>query len=71
MQLIFVLRAIQVFKTITSLDLIKAHGHDMISIRMLKLCGGSIYKPLRLILSVCVDQGFFPFVLEKNQRCPY
>ena len=24
----------------------KAHGHDMISIRMLKLCGDSIGKPL-------------------------
>ena len=26
----------------------KAHGHDMISICMLKLCGDSIGKPLRV-----------------------
>ena len=27
----------------------KAHGHDNISIRMLKLCGSSIYGPLKLV----------------------
>ena len=28
-------------------------GHDIISIRRLKLCGGSIYKSLQLILRAC------------------
>ena len=36
-------------KIIKSLDLNKAHGRDMISIRMLKLCGRSVYKPIQLI----------------------
>ena len=31
----------------------KGHGHDMISIRRLKLWGGSIYKSLQLILRAC------------------
>ena len=34
---------------IKKLDPNKAHGHDMISIRMLKLCGDSIWKPLEII----------------------
>ena len=32
-------------KIIKNLDPNKSHGHDMLSIRMLKLCGESIYKP--------------------------
>ena len=38
-----------VAKVIQNLDLNKAHGHDMISICMLKVCSNSIYKPLQLI----------------------
>ena len=34
---------------IKKLDPSKAHGHDMIRIRMLKLCGDSILKPLEII----------------------
>ena len=52
-------------KIIKGLDPNKAHGHDMISIRILKLCGGSIYKPLRLIFRACLDQGTFPCVGKK------
>ena len=32
----------------------------MVSIRMLKLCGESIYKPLNLILKSCLETGHFP-----------
>ena len=35
-----------IYKIIKNLDPNKAHGHDMISIRMIKLCGISICKPL-------------------------
>ena len=38
-------------KVISGLDPNKAHGHDMISIRMLKMCGESIHKPLEYIFS--------------------
>ena len=34
----------------------KAHGHDMISIRMLKLCGDSIWKPLQIIFKNCLKE---------------
>ena len=38
-----------IYKIIKNLDPNKAHGHDMISIRMIKLCGISICKPLEII----------------------
>ena len=47
-------------KIIKSLDPNKCHGHDMLSIRMLKLCGESIYKPLNLIFKFCLETGQFP-----------
>ena len=42
---------------IQNLDPNKAHGHDMLSIRMLKLCGKSICKPLDLIFQSCIKHG--------------
>ena len=50
---------------IKNLDPNKAHGYDMISIRMLKLCGKSICKPLDLIFQSCVKQGKFPTEWKK------
>ena len=44
---------------IQNLDPNKAHGHDMLSIRMLKLCGKSICKPLDLIFQSCIKHGEF------------
>ena len=52
-------------KIIQKLDLNKAHGHDMISIRMLKICGNSIYKPLQLIFRSCIENGKFPSEWKK------
>ena len=36
-------------KVIQNIDPSKAHGHDNISIRMLKICGSSIYNPVEMI----------------------
>ena len=47
-------------KIISRLDPNKAHGHDMLSIRMIKLCGNSIYKPLLIIFKDCLNEGKFP-----------
>ena len=41
------------------LDLNKAHDHD-ISIRMLKICGEYILKPLKIIFKSCIGKGQFP-----------
>ena len=47
-------------KTIKNLNPNKAHGFDMISIRMIKICGESILKPLELIFKSCLENGKFP-----------
>ena len=46
-------------KVIQDLDPKKAHGHDNISLRMLKVCGLSIYKPLEIIFNHCLETGVF------------
>ena len=48
-------------KIIQNLDQHKAHGHDNINIRMLKICGSSIYKPLVIMFKQCTDTGVFPY----------
>ena len=55
---------------IQNLDPNKAHGHDMLSIRMLKLCGKSICKPLDLILQSCIKHGEFPTERKKANALP-
>ena len=45
---------------VQNLDPNKAHGHDILSIRMLKLCDKSICKPLDLIFQSCIKHGEFP-----------
>ena len=53
-------------KIIKSLDLNKAHGRDMISIRMLKLCGRSVYKPIQLIFRPVQIKGISPSIGKKS-----
>ena len=55
---------------INKLDPQKAHGHDMLSIRMIKLRGDSIYKPLEMIFKSCLNQGIFPAEWKKANVVP-
>ena len=55
---------------IRNLDLNKAHGHDNISIRMLKICASSIYKPLEMIFKQCFETGVFPSQWKKANTVP-
>ena len=55
---------------ICSLDSNKAHGDDMISIRMLKLWDKSICKPLNIIFKSCMTQGIFPSEWKKANVVP-
>ena len=57
-------------KIIHNLDPNKAHGHDMISIRMLKICGNSIYKPLQLLFRSCIQNGKFRSERKKTNAVP-
>ena len=45
---------------IKNFDPNKSHGHDVLSIRMLKLCGESVYKSLNLIFKSYLETGSFP-----------
>ena len=57
-------------KVVQSLDSNKAHGHDMISIRMLKICGESTIKPLLIIYKRCREKDCFPNERKKANVVP-
>ena len=59
-----------IFDIIQQLDPNKAHSHDMISIRMLKICGKSICRRLELIFKECISNGVFPSEWNKGNLVP-
>ena len=59
-----------ILNILKSLDANKAHGHDDISIRMLKLSQKSILKPLKLIFENCLRTRLFPDQWKKANLVP-
>ena len=59
-----------IHKIIAKLDLNKAHGHDKISIRIIKICSTSICRSLRLIFNHCIDNGIYPCEWKKANVVP-
>ena len=57
-------------KVIQNLDSNKAHGHDYISIRMVKLCSTSVFKCLEIIFHRCLETGTFPNDWKKGNVVP-
>ena len=57
-------------KVIKKLDPNKAHGQDSISIRMTKICGKSICKPLRKIFEQYLRTGIFSLEWKKGNIVP-
>ena len=57
-------------KMIVSLNSNKAHGHDNISTRMLKICGDTICKPLELFFKQALTTGLFPSEWKKGNIVP-
>ena len=55
---------------INNLDPNKSHGYDNISVRLIKICGLSICKPLNIIFSNCLSQGIFPEYWKKANVVP-
>ena len=53
-----------------NLDPNKAHGHDMISIRIIKLCGISICKALEIIFQNCLRSSKFLSEWKKANVVP-
>ena len=57
-------------KIIKALKVNKAHGHDEISIKMLKLCESAITDSLYLIFKNCLSSNTFPDVWKKANVIP-
>ena len=53
---------------IRSLDVNKAHGHD-ISTKMLKICDSAVVKPLTIILNNRINQSMFNDIWKKSNIC--
>ena len=60
----------KISKLINGLNLHKAHGHDGISIQMVKLCNVTITKPLSIIYKNYRQQGVFPDEWKKGNIIP-
>ena len=59
-----------ILNIIRNLDPNKAHGHDMISIRMVKLCDASLCKSLEVIFKSCLESGKFTLEWKKANVVP-
>ena len=60
-----------IFDIIQKLAPNKAHSHDMVSIRMLKICGKFICRPLELISNECISNSVFPSEWKKGEPSAY
>ena len=59
-----------IINIIRSLSVGKAHGHDNISIRMLKICDSAIVEPLSILFNNCLNQSIFPDIWKRSNICP-
>ena len=55
-----------ILKIIRNLNVNKAHGHDDISIRMLKICDSVVTEPLSILFKNCINCGIFPNVWKMS-----
>ena len=59
-----------ILKIIRSLNINKAHGHDGISVGMIKMRDESLVQPLSLIFRGCIDTGVYPDTWKKSNIVP-
>lgn len=64
----FTFTEIDIRKTIRDLDLNNTHGPDMMSIRIIKIVGDSIYKESGLTVRACLDLEFFAQNCKKEPK---
>ena len=62
--------SVDISNIISNLNINKAHGYDNISIRIIKIFGKSIYKPLELIFRNSLADGKFPRMWKKANVIP-
>ena len=59
-----------ILKIIRSLKVNKAHGHDGISVRTIKICYESLIQPFSLIFRGSIDIGVYPDTWKKSNIVP-
>ena len=60
----------EILKIIRALNIHKAHGHDDISIRMIKICGKSILKPLTILFQNSTKSSCYPVIWKRFNIIP-
>ena len=56
----------EILKIIRALNIYKAHGHDDISIRMIKICDKSLLKPLIILFQNSTKSSYYPDAWKKS-----
>ena len=56
----------EILKIVRALNIHKAHGHDDISIRMIKICDKSLVKPLILLFENSAKSSSNPDIWKKS-----
>ena len=59
-----------ILKIIQNLNLNRVHGPDKINIRLIKICGKSLCKPLEMIFKSCIIKGEYPSEWKKANVVP-
>ena len=60
----------EILKIIRALNIHKAHGHDDISIRMIKICDKSLLKPLTILFQNSPKSSCYPVIWKKSNIIP-
>ena len=60
----------EILKIIRALNIRKAHGHDDISIRMIKICDKSLLKPLMLLFENSTKSSCYPDIWKRSNIIP-
>ena len=60
----------EILKIIRALNINKAHGHDGISIRMIKICDESLLKPLLILFKNSLKLSYYPDIWKKSNIIP-
>ena len=60
----------EILKIIRTLNIHKAHGHDDISIRMIKICDKSLLKPLTILFQNSTKSSCYPVIWKRSNIIP-
>ena len=59
-----------IIKIIRNLNVRKVHGHENVSVGMLKICDSVLVEPLSLVYKNCINPGAFPDIWKRSHIIP-